>query len=59
MVQKVRAGEEAASREFVHWKNLLTMFALLISPLPNKEQIAEYREALKENGSVINKAQFV
>lgn len=38
-------------REFVDWKKLLTMFALLMSPLPDSEHLAEYKEDLMEHGN--------
>jgi hypothetical protein len=42
------------------WKKLLTMFILLISPLPDSEHLADYKDALLESGQqTLSLAQFV
>lgn len=39
----------AGKRGWVNWKSLLTVFALLSSPLPSVQELAQYRVALTEH----------
>ncbi len=62
MIQKVAAvppgskqdsyggGTAAEQREMINWKNIMTMFALIMSPIPDLESIDKYEADLLTSG---------
>ena len=55
MIQKVaivppgvkldRDGFNVEQRQFINWKSILTMFALIMSPIPDKEALDKYEDS--------------
>ena len=69
MIQKVAAvppgakqesygggANSAEQREMINWKNIMTMFALIMSPIPDLETIDKYEEQLLQAGEVLHSA---
>jgi hypothetical protein len=38
--------ENSVTRDFIDWKKALTMFTLIMSPMPDQEQLETYSQAL-------------
>jgi hypothetical protein len=67
MVQKLAVLPPGASkdaygstkeREMINWKKIMTMFALIMSPMPDLETIDKYEEQLmQQGGEIINSAE--